>query len=170
MQQNGAGTLDIAQQQNYDVIEEEDQVSANVDRGFPSAQFEVDDGYSQSVAVIEKNEVCSPGFVIRRQKEAIDSFTWDPNYASDIIEICAMNRSLFLKEEQYLFRTVIANKSFTDGIHYWEIVADARTENELKIGVVKNRDFDLKTAFCDYSFGWAFYCNGQLRHCDGANG
>ena len=108
MQQNGAGTLDIAQQQNYDVIEEEDQVSANVDRGFPSAQFEVDDGYSQSVAVIEKNEVCSPGFVIRRQKEAIDSFTWDPNYASDIIEICAMNRSLFLKEEQYLFRTVIA--------------------------------------------------------------
>ena len=120
--------------------------------------------------MIEKNEVCSPGFVIRRQKEAIDSFTWDPNYASDIIEICAMNRSLFLKEEQYLFRTVIANKSFTDGIHYWEIVADARTENELKIGVVKNRDFDLKTAFCDYSFGWAFYCNGQLRHCDGANG
>ena len=120
--------------------------------------------------MLEKNEVCSPGFVIRRQKNAIESFPWDPNYASDIIEMRSMNRSLFLKEEQYLFRTVIANKSFDEGIHYWEIVADARTENELKIGVCKNRDFDLKTAFCDYTFGWAFYCNGQLRHCDGANG
>jgi hypothetical protein len=39
-------------------------------------------------------------------------------------------------------------------------VADARTENELKIGVVKNRDFDLKTAFCDYSTGWAYYGTG----------
>ena len=59
-----------------------------------------------------------------------------------------------------MFRTVIANKGFTEGIHYWEIVADARTENELKVGVCKSRDFDLKTAFCDYVFGWAFYCNG----------
>ena len=77
---------------------------------------------------------------------------------------------MFLKEEAYLFRTVIANKSFNEGIHYWEIVADARSENEIKIGVTKNREFDLKTAFCDYSFGWAYYAVGQLRHCDGANG
>lgn len=110
--------------------------------------------------MVEINEVYSPGFVRRRQKKAIEKFTWDPNYASDIIEMGSLNRSLFLKEEQYLFRTVIANKSFTEGIHYWEIVADSRTENELKIGVCKNRDFDLKTAFCDYSFGWAFYTNG----------
>lgn len=115
---------------------------------------------AESVAVLVPNEVCSPGFVMRRQKNAIESFAWDPNYASDIIEMRSLNRQLFLKEEQYLFRTVIANKSFTEGVHYWEVVADAQTENELKIGVCKNRDFDLKTAFCDYSFGWAFYCNG----------
>jgi len=45
-----------------------------------------------SVAVLEKNEVCSPGFVIRRQKNAIESFTWDPNYASDIIEMSSCKR------------------------------------------------------------------------------
>jgi hypothetical protein len=67
---------------------------------------------------------------------------------------------VFLKEEQYLFRSVIANKSFTEGVHYWEIIPDARSENELKIGVCKSRDFDLKTAFCDYSFGWAYYAIG----------
>ena len=69
-----------------------------------------------------------------------------------------------------MFRSVIANVSFESGIHYWEIVDDARTENELKVGVCKNRDFDKATAFSDYSFGWAYYAVGQLRHCDGANG
>lgn len=67
------------------------------------------------------------------------------------------NRSIFLKEEQYLFRSVIADKGFTEGIHYWEIIPDARSENELKIGVTKSRDFELKTAFCDYMHGWAYY-------------
>ena len=69
----------------------------------------------------------------------------------------AINRVLFLKEEQYIFRSVLANKCFFEGTHYWEIIADARSENELKIGVCKNREFDLKTAFSDYSFGWAYY-------------
>lgn len=80
---------------------------------------------AESVAVHERNEVCSPGFVMRRQKNAIESFAWDPNYASDIIEMRSLNRQLFLREEQYLFRTVIASKSFSEGIHYWEVVADA---------------------------------------------
>jgi len=30
---------------------------------------------------------------------------------------------------------MIANKPFLSGKHYWEIIADARTEHELKIGV-----------------------------------
>ena len=50
----------------------------------------------------------------------------------------AKNRSLYLKEEQYIFRTVLGNVAFESGLHYWEIVADARTENELKVGVCKN--------------------------------
>lgn len=120
--------------------------------------------------MVAKLECMSPGFIRQHQKQSISQFAWDPNYASDVIEISGGNRSVYLKEEQYIFRTVIGNKPFTEGTHYWEIVADARSENELKIGVCKNRDFDLKTAFSDYSFGWAYYAVGQLRHCDGANG
>lgn len=75
-----------------------------------------------------------------------------------------------MKEELYVFRTVISDRGFESGIHYWEIIADSRTENELKVGVTKSRSFDLKTAFSDYNFGYAFYTIGQLRHCDGTNG
>jgi len=84
--------------------------------------------------------------------------------------LTAENRSVFLREDTYLFRSIIADTSFDQGIHYWELVADSRTDNELKVGVTKNRDFDLKTSFSDYTYGWAFYGIGQLRHCDGANG
>ena len=77
---------------------------------------------------------------------------------------------VYLSEDVYLFRTVIANFGFIEGTHYWELVADSRTENELKIGVIKNREIDLKTAFCDYSCGWAYYATGQLRHCNAAVG
>jgi hypothetical protein len=67
---------------------------------------------------------------------------------------------VYLSEDVYLFRTVIASIGFVEGTHYWELVADSRTENELKIGVIKNREIDLKTAFCDYSCGWAYYATG----------
>lgn len=56
------------------------------------------------------------------------------------------------------------------GIHYWEIIADNRTENELKIGVSTVRDFDLNSAFCDHPFGYAYYGLGQLRHHSNASG
>jgi hypothetical protein len=45
------------------------------------------------------------------------------------------NRVLYLKEDDYLFRTVYAEVPLNEGIHYWEIVADSRSEHELKIGV-----------------------------------
>ena len=43
------------------------------------------------------------------------------------------------------------------GIHYWEIILDSRTENELKIGITTNKDFNNNSAFCDYEFGYSFY-------------
>lgn len=58
----------------------------------------------------------------------------------------------------------------TSGIYYWEIIADNRTENELKIGVSTVRDFDLNSAFCDHPFGYAYYGLGQLRHHSNASG
>jgi hypothetical protein len=77
-----------------------------------------------------------------------------------VITLTANNRHIFLSEDNYLFRSSIANTSFNSGTHYWEVVADARTENEFKIGVIKNRNIDLKTSFSDYSCGWAYYATG----------
>ncbi len=44
-------------------------------------------------------------------------------------------RSLYLQEDEYLFRTVYASIELNEGIHYWEIIADSKCEHELKIGV-----------------------------------
>ena len=61
-----------------------------------------------------------------------------------------------------MFRTAIATFGFEKGIGYWEIEADERTENELKIGVSTSRDFNYNTAFCDFEFGWAYYGLAQV--------
>jgi hypothetical protein len=97
-------------------------------------------------------------------------FTWDSDYVSKVIELTASNRHAFLSEDNYLFRSCIGTVGFESGTHYWEIVSDSRTENEFKVGVIKNKNIDLKTAFSDYSCGWAYYATGQLRHCDAAVG
>ena len=62
-------------------------------------------------------------------------FTWDPLASSKEIILSADYRHAFLYETNYYFRTITSNRPFFEGIHYWEIVADARTEHELKIGV-----------------------------------
>lgn len=64
---------------------------------------------------------------------------------------------VILKEAAYVFRTAIGSHGFTSGCHYWEIMGDQRTENELKIGVSTSNSFDFNTAFCDHIFGFAFY-------------
>ena len=89
--------------------------------------------------------------------KSLTHFRWDPLLTSDAIELKADNRTAYLQEDTYLFRSIIADTKFDAGLHYWELVADSRTDNELKIGVSKSRDIDLKTSFSDYSTGWAFY-------------
>jgi hypothetical protein len=39
------------------------------------------------------------------------------------------NALVVLKEQAYVFRSVVTNYGFTEGVHYWEIIADSRTEN-----------------------------------------
>lgn len=56
-----------------------------------------------------------------------------------------------------MFRTIISDKPFMNGMHYWEIIADDRTENELKIGISTKPDFNYNSAFCDYEYGYSFY-------------
>jgi E3 ubiquitin-protein ligase NRDP1 len=52
---------------------------------------------------------------------------------------------------------VYANIELNEGIHYWEIIADARSEHELKIGVSGQKQMNQKAAFSDYEYGWAFF-------------
>ena len=54
------------------------------------------------------------------------------------------------------FRSIVATEPFTEGIHYFEVIADKRTESELKIGITKNIDFNYDIFFSDYPFGWVF--------------
>lgn len=56
-----------------------------------------------------------------------------------------------------MFRTALGDTPFMEGIHYWEIIADERTENELKIGVSNKRDMNHNSAFCDFEYGFAYY-------------
>lgn len=51
------------------------------------------------------------------------------------IEISPDKRHLFVNEEDYIFRNFFGDVGFQEGIHYWEIIADSRTEHELKVGV-----------------------------------
>jgi len=46
-----------------------------------------------------------------------------------------------------MFRTALGDTPFYEGIHYWEIIADERTENELKIGVSTKVDMNYNSAF-----------------------
>lgn len=62
-------------------------------------------------------------------------FIWDANFTSKEIHLSSDGRHAFLNESNYLFRTMVANEPLMEGEHYWEIIADARTEHELKIGV-----------------------------------
>ena len=100
----------------------------------------------------------------------IHEFSWDPDNSSKEITFSSDCRHAFLSENNYLFRTMISNRPFMDGQHYWEIIADARTEHELKIGVTSQSVFSCSNAFCDYEFGYAYYGFGQLRHGSNAEG
>lgn len=97
-------------------------------------------------------------------------FKWDQKFCGTNIVISDYGSHAYLKESSYIFKTVIGDQPFYEGVHYWEIHADPRTENELKIGISLKKDFEPNSAFCDFEFGYAYYGLGQLRHGSNANG
>jgi E3 ubiquitin-protein ligase NRDP1 len=103
-------------------------------------------------------------------QNGITNFKWDSQVIGTGIEVSEENARAFLKEGPYMFRTVLGDQGFTSGIHYWELQADPRTENEIKIGVSLKKDFNLNSAFCDYEFGYAYYGLAQLRAGSNATG
>lgn len=72
-------------------------------------------------------------------------FQWDPTCCAQKTALSEGNMSCYLVESGYCFRSVVANTGITEGIAYWEIHGDGRTENELKIGVVSKKNFDFNT-------------------------
>ena len=65
----------------------------------------------------------------------IQSYAWDVELMPKEVKSSIDARQIYLKEDDYIFRTVYGSIGFMEGIHYWEIVADAKSEHELKIGV-----------------------------------
>jgi len=102
--------------------------------------------------------------------DGVTTFRWDTVNIGTGIETSNNRQNAFLREGPYMFRTVIGDTGMNGGIHYWEIYADERTENELKIGVTTKKDFNMNSAFCDYEYGYSFYGLGQLRHNSNASG
>lgn len=90
-------------------------------------------------------------------------FKWKKLKSESQVEISDDGKSCFLKEELYIFRSVLGDQPFSEGVHYWELHIDPRTENEIKVGVSLSDSFDLKSAFCDYKTGFGYYGLGQLR-------
>jgi hypothetical protein len=95
---------------------------------------------------------------------------WDQKNCGLGLQFENAGKLVMLKEPAYVFRTAIGSVGVTSGQHYWEIIPDLRTENELKVGVTTTTNFDLNTAFCDHVFGFAYYGLGQLRHNSNASG
>jgi hypothetical protein len=87
----------------------------------------------------------------------ITHFKWDTSTMPKEVKISCDNRTLYLKEDDYVFRTVYADMELTEGIYYWEIIGDFRCEHELKIGISALKEMNQKAAFSDYEYGWAFF-------------
>ncbi|KAL4466063.1 hypothetical protein ABPG74_004300 [Tetrahymena malaccensis] len=97
-------------------------------------------------------------------------FKWDQNNKGDNIVISQDGYNVRLKENVYVFKSVVADQPFTKGQHYFEIQLDQMTENELKIGVVTQNTFNKNTAFCDTENGFGYYTIGKLRNGSNAHG
>ncbi|KRX07563.1 Concanavalin A-like lectin/glucanases superfamily [Pseudocohnilembus persalinus] len=105
-----------------------------------------------------------------QQQQQLQNLCWSVNFKGSQIVLSNNNQTCALNESQYIFKTVVANKGFTSGEHYWEIIPLQMTENELKVGVTTNLDFSPDTAFSDFQTGFSYYLTGGLRHGSNSKG
>lgn len=66
------------------VVEEDSQIQENNYEQNDLSE-EAGEEEEEQMAVLAKQECMSPGYIIRRQRSSVESFAWDPNYASDVI-------------------------------------------------------------------------------------
>jgi len=100
----------------------------------------------------------------------VSQWCWDKEFMPEQVTCSPDFRQIYLTEEEYVFRTVYGAKGLTEGIHYWEIIADARSEHEIKTGISSKRNINEKASFSDFEHGWAFFGIGALRHNSNSQG
>eukprot|EP00826_Nyctotherus_ovalis_P040530 TRINITY_DN4005_c0_g1_i1.p1 TRINITY_DN4005_c0_g1~~TRINITY_DN4005_c0_g1_i1.p1 ORF type:complete len:336 (-),score=90.49 TRINITY_DN4005_c0_g1_i1:142-1149(-) len=94
----------------------------------------------------------------------INEFVWDTETASPSVMFFAENRVALLNDAAFVYKNVFGSVGFMGGSQYWEIIIDSMTQNELKVGVSKERSKTGEGAFCDGVGGYAYYGLGELRH------
>jgi hypothetical protein len=109
-------------------------------------------------------------FFLPSQHDCPVVFTWDKENSSPAISLSKDIRSASLYESEYQYRNMYGNYGFKSGIHYWEIIIDSRSQNEIKLGVASELRPYSGSAFCDFKTGWGFYGLGELRHNNDSSG
>ncbi len=97
-------------------------------------------------------------------------FSWDTESAHPSIMFFADKRIALLNDTEFSYKNVFGAAGFLGGVQYWEIIIDSRTQNELKIGVCKERKKGMPGAFSDSELGYAYYGLGELRHGEDSAG
>jgi hypothetical protein len=68
-----------------------------------------------------------PAIEVTSTSNTSSELKWDDTKCGTGISFENNKTLVFLKEQAYVFRSVITSFGFTSGVHYWEIVADGRT-------------------------------------------
>lgn len=113
---------------------------------------------------------CPSGGLQHPQPNGMTEFVWDTDTAHPSVMFFAEKRIALLNDTEFSYKNVFGSTGFLGGVQYWEIIIDSRTQNELKIGVSKERKKDMLGAFSDYQTGYAYYGLGELRRGEDSNG
>eukprot|EP00743_Colponemidia_sp_Colp-15_P005488 GILK01005901.1.p1 GENE.GILK01005901.1~~GILK01005901.1.p1 ORF type:complete len:372 (+),score=40.61 GILK01005901.1:41-1156(+) len=94
-------------------------------------------------------------------------FKWDAARCGPQLKLTDNNMTV-TKMSSSDFHSVLGDKAFEHGRHYWEILIKKGTH--FKLGVSR-ATVELNKAFCDSADGWGYYGEaGQLRHNSNSDG
>lgn len=81
----------------------------------------------------------------------METWSWNKQSCGDQIQV--KENSIWLEESseaQDRWKSILGDQGFYEGVHEWEVKADARTEQEFRIGVSTQPKFDFNTCFSNY--------------------
>ena len=127
-------------------------------------------GKSNSDTMNQVADLVSTNPESRQPQNSLIEFIWEKDLIPSKIQISSDYRQLLLNESEFKYRNVYGNTGFCAGVHYWEIIIDSLTQNDIKIGISKTRNVDLQGAFSDVEDGYAYFGMGELRHASDSTG